>query len=388
MSTPHPAELLTAYLSLALLLLFGASRLFGWWYARYRAAPPARQPTRPPLPTAPEREQAAAAQPAALRPAAVATWLQVVNDQPETPHTLIVGPTRAGKTTIAGAIAATRPGRVAILDPKWRPGKWGDAPATPIDDDGGFIELELACSALLGELQQRLAALKRGQLAFEPLTIIVEELPALVKECPSAARLFLRIGQLGAELELRLVGISQSERVKSLGIEGEGDARANFCFVRVGDTAATVVPEAQRMARPAVLTWRGQHFPIDTTGLDVLARRPIDPARWWVVRDTPADEPAQVVEAELSRLLSQVEGGTSLVTASGRADFAGIPPVTSDVPAPVPADGLDDDVIRTLHLAGWSRNRIAAKMQRGNKQQRLERIRRALDMTSILDEPG
>ena len=61
------------------------------------------------------------------------------------------------------------------------------------------------------------------------------------------------------------------------------------------------------------------------------------------------------------------------------SDPAGIPPLTGEEPPAIPPDGLDDEVIKTLHAAGWSMNRIAAKMTKGSKQDRLARIRKAIE---------
>ncbi len=216
------------------------------------------------------------------RPLALRDWLMIVNDQPDdAPHVLIVGPSGCGKTTLAQAVAAERNGKVAILDPKWKPGKWGGAPAVPIDDDGGYSEIEQATQLLLAELNSRLVAMKGGQTNFEPLTIIAEELPTLVSECGSAPVLFKQMGRLGRELRIRLIGLSQSERVRSLGIEGEGDAKNNYVIVRLGKTASTVLPALRTLPRPAAMEWHGDQHALDLSGVVELTAQPIPSSRWW-----------------------------------------------------------------------------------------------------------
>jgi len=110
---------------------------------------------------------------------------------------------------------------------------------------------------------------------FLPITIIAEELPTLVDECGSAATLFKQMGRLGRELRIRLIGLSQSEWVKSLGSEGEGDAKDNYALVRLGKAAITVLLETRHLARPAALAWQGDQYPLDPEGVIDLARRPI-----------------------------------------------------------------------------------------------------------------
>jgi hypothetical protein len=210
--------------------------------------------------------------------------LVIVNDRPDdAPHTLIVGTSGSGKTTLAQAIASARSGALAILDPKWQPGKWGGLPAVPIDDDGKYVQLETAITALLSELSTRLVSLKAGTRDFVEVTIIAEELPTLIQECPSAAQLFKQVGRLGRELRIRLVGLSQSERVKSLGVAGEGDARDNYTLIRLGKAAIDTLPETRALTRPAILEWKGEQYLLTLDGIMDFAKRSIPISRSWAV---------------------------------------------------------------------------------------------------------
>jgi energy-coupling factor transporter ATP-binding protein EcfA2 len=254
-------------------------------------------------------------------------WLALVNDRPdEAPHTLVVGTSGTGKTTIAQSIATTRGGTLSILDPKWQPGKWGGLPAVPIDDDGRYTQIEAAARTLLEELTARLVALKRGHTTFEEVTIIAEELPTLIKECPSASELFKQVGRMGRELRIRLVGLSQSERVKSLGIAGEGDAKDNYTLIRLGKLALDVEPEARSLGRPAVLEWKGEHHLITLEGLGYLANRQLPLSRTFrfVALDSaqftqsPAQTPAQELEftlEEIGVITAHIAAGTERTTA-------------------------------------------------------------------------
>jgi hypothetical protein len=226
-------------------------------------------------------------------------WLSMVNDHPDdAPHTLIIGTSGTGKTTIAQAIAATRSGYLVILDPKWQPGRWGGLPAIPIDDDGKYTQIEAAIKALLGELNTRLVSLKSGASDFPELTIIAEELPTLISECPSAATLFKQVGRLGRELRIRVVGLSQSDRVKSLGVSGEGDAIDNYTMIRLGKTAVALVPDAHSLTRPAVLAWQGKNYLMLLDGVVRLATQPIPQSRLWALETPAVEAPKQPSEQE------------------------------------------------------------------------------------------
>jgi hypothetical protein len=243
--------------------------------------------SRPPetTPALPISQEEGSSSSVSLRMLPVQGWLTIVNQQPDdAPNTLIVGTSGSGKTTLAQVIVSTRTGKVAILDPKWAPGKWGGLPAVPIDDNGKYTQIEAAIKALLGELSARLVLMKQGQSNFQELTVVVEELPTVVDECPSGAALFKQIGRLGRELRIRLVGLSQSERVKSLGIAGEGDAKDNYLLIRLGKSAIAVSSASRTLSRPAVLEWRGEQYLMLLDGITHLARYPLPEERSWAIQ--------------------------------------------------------------------------------------------------------
>lgn len=279
----------------------------------------------------------------------------------ETPHWLIVGETGSGKTTLAQALVAARSGYVAILDPKWRPGKWGGAPVVPIDDDGEYRGIEQALQAILHELQIRLTALKQGQDDFAPLTIVIEELPTVVDECPTARKVVLRLGQLGRELQIHVIGLSQGYGVEDLGLKGRADNKANFGTIRLGAAAIKVSREAAQQTRPAVLEHRGNWRMLDTRELTRLAERPIDPTRWY-----DPTVPAEPVRGGPSRALAQAENQFDQTGSRGSADTSG---VLSGTPL------SDDELIIELVRRGYSANKIAEFLG-GTRSERLAQIRR------------
>jgi hypothetical protein len=229
-------------------------------------------------------------------------WLAIVNQQPDdAPHTLIIGSSGSGKTTLAQVIVSTRTGKVAIIDPKWTPHKWGGLSAAPIDDDGKYTQIEAALKSLLGELASRLVLLKQGQTNFQELTVVVEELPTVVDECPSGALLFKQIGRMGRELHIRLLGLSQSERVKSLGISGEGDAKDNYLLIRLGKAAIALSSAARTLHRPALLEWRGEQHLMVLDGITYYSRHPLSQERSWPLELSGTTLPADMRMEESGR---------------------------------------------------------------------------------------
>jgi biotin operon repressor len=120
--------------------------------------------------------------------------------------------------------------------------------------------------------------------------LVIDDFPDVKNECESAPILLKRLGSMGRELRIRLLALTQSNRVKTLGIEGEGDARDNFTILRLGSFAVDVLPAAREMQRPAVLEWRGEQHPIDTLGLYGSHSQRISEDRWWTMPEPTNDE--------------------------------------------------------------------------------------------------
>lgn len=218
-------------------------------------------------------------------------WLDLVQNRlDDAPHTMIVGPTGTGKTTLVKALCASRRGDLFFVSPK--PNAWPGLAYPTIDDDGGYREIEQAMQQVLAELQRRLATMKRGTdpATFPILTIVVDEFPTVVDECPTAPVLYRKIGQIGRELRLRLMPLTTTTRVKDLGLEGRGAARDNFAEIQLPRATARVAGLLQLAADESPVV-------IDLEGVLKLSQRPIDPARWWVPPVAAAQRSEEAVAA-------------------------------------------------------------------------------------------
>lgn len=300
-------------------------------------------------------------------------WLMLINEQyNEAPHTLLVGSTGSGKTYLAQAIIASRKGKVCILDPKWKPGKWGGLQAVTLNDDLTYTDIEVACQNVLSELKRRQLALKGGVDSFEELTVLVEELPTVLEECPTAAILFKRLGQLGRELRIRVIGLSQSDRVKTLKIEGEGDTRANYLFIRLGDHATKVNPYASKLARPATIEWGNKNYPMDTAGIDDLVAIPIHNRQW---QDSGTDTLVPGGQKDSEKAVSGTGSGTGTADTNGENTGSLVL-------------GEQETVrISTLVLQGLSSNEIYKKLggSRKNTLAKIARVRAMVDSVDSVD---
>lgn len=232
---------------------------------------------------APAPAQAAPARPQALP---LTELLLYVNARPdEVPHLAIVGPSGSGKTTLAMAILASRPGQILVLTAK-EDDTWGGLPYIGIDDDATYTSARRTFDTLTEEVKARLIRTKHRQEPGAWLTVVLDDYSTLQSECPGAPLVVKLIARLGRSLRVRLMMLSDSALVKALGLEGEGETRSNFAFVRL------------ERGHAATLELAGELRPVDVRGLDVVP--PDLSRRAWGAR--PSAAPAATDTARQQRI--------------------------------------------------------------------------------------
>lgn len=168
-------------------------------------------------------------------------------------HVLIAGETGSGKSTAMLAVLKRRQ-QVIVLDPHDTPGSWGRAQV--IGGGRDFERIGHTMQQMRQLLSQRYSQRAQGVTRFEPLTVATDEMPAIVaalgRQVDEVWREWLREG---LKVGLFFVVSTQSTRVKTLGIRGEGDLLENFSYVLVlGKLAANQYPDlVQQLERPAIL---------------------------------------------------------------------------------------------------------------------------------------
>ena len=266
-------------------------------------------------------------------------WGRIVSE--EAAHLMIVGPTSSGKTIIAEAIAANLPGKIFVIDPVYEPNSWGGLPAATVSLDGNFAPIQMALNGLSAEMRARQAKLQGGQHDFERLTILWDEVPNTIAELPDAGGFIRRIANFGRHVNMHLIGIGQSSRVGSWGLEGFGDASENFARILLGNKALEVMPELTgTVERPAVLEWQGTRQALDLTPVLKMAQQKLDPSRAFTLPPAPVavPEPAPALIAEPMQL-STYDATREIVrallldqpTATPQPIMLSLPPVTVDI---------------------------------------------------------
>lgn len=179
-------------------------------------------------------------------------WLRLVNTDETAPHLGVIGPTRAGKTTLALAVLGQRPGQLVIVTPKSEEtDPWGGAGAVRIAftaDAADFSPLADAVRQVHREMLRRNAERTIGQ--DQPLTLVIDEYALLVGERPEVRNFVLQLWTMGASAKVRVVVIDPEISVKAWGIEGRGEARQNLVFIRVAPDRSAELFRIDGQARP------------------------------------------------------------------------------------------------------------------------------------------
>lgn len=248
-------------------------------------------------PAAPKAAEAPALPEPGLQPAPDALWRAWLGDAP---HLLISGPTNAGKTTLARALLADASDRSSLLivDPHDAVGKW------PLEAIGGGRDYEgiyQAIDGLLSEMDTRFKALRQGETHFVPVTVLIDEAPAVALDDPKRwTELVSRLTSEARKTGIRLVILGQSHLVRDLGLSTL--VRRNLGLVALGPQALDLVNDerdARRRAqlvdllrgqdRAAAFAYRGEVQVLDVSNVPALAARPFTP-RAWVPSVPPGDD--------------------------------------------------------------------------------------------------
>lgn len=166
-------------------------------------------------------------------------------------HILIIGNTGSGKTILAKYLLSILKDQLIIIDIKDRPNKYNSLDTTlraySLDNDLSFSAIETVCYSIINELKARQLSMNTGISEFQPLTVFVDEYLTIIQNVPLAKEMMLKVAVIGRELRVRLLLATQSNRVKSLGLEGIGDIKDSFTMVYLGKH---ILPYTKEMKVP------------------------------------------------------------------------------------------------------------------------------------------
>jgi hypothetical protein len=237
----------------------------------------------------------------------LAAWREALE---ESPHLLIYGPSKAGKSTIAQAIVAMfGGGSYVVIDPQPnKPGerKWGGIDFITLDEAGDeYGSIKAALARIQAEDDRRRRTMRTE--THQPLVVIIDEVLALVgalgtvknaeaKNEPRMSQFIRTMGYSARHRNIKIVLIGQGKNLADLGLNS-GTARNNYALLRVTRNVAT-------NTRSAYIDAGGAEQAIDITRVPELATLATKRARVWL---THRNLETQWTDAEdlLSSLLGE-----------------------------------------------------------------------------------
>lgn len=245
-------------------------------------------------------------QQAAQTALATSQWLAVLE---ESPHLLIYGPSKAGKSTIAQAVVGSL-GECdyVIVDPMPnKPGerKWGGVDFITLADEGDEASRIKTALQLVVDEDSRRRANMRNEVP-RPLVVIIDEVLGLVdmlgvvRDAGNKTETYMSkfIRTMGASARhrgIKIILIGQGKNLIDLGLSS-GTARNNYALVRAERNPAT----NERTAY--IITPDGEQ-PIDVHDVPQLATRATQSGKVWLSHADAVRRPSS--EDVLDNLLNQ-----------------------------------------------------------------------------------
>ncbi len=192
---------------------------------------------------------------------------------------LVIGASGAGKTNLLQWVVSRRGVGVLVIDPHAAPGKWTGAKVIGIGSN--FPEIEATLDNLIELMVRRYQEIGQGLVRegeHPRLTIIIDEWMSIAFQCRNAHEVLVRLLTESRKAAFSVIIGSHSERVKSLGLDGKGDLKDGFLFIRLwlegGERRATF--DYGRGERPCVLP--GKFEPVhDTPVIEIEAIGEVKP---------------------------------------------------------------------------------------------------------------
>lgn len=268
-------------------------------------------------------------------------------------HVLIAGPTGAGKTHAANYLLQARE-NVTVLDPHDDGATWA-AHCRVIGGGRDFHAIGDSIKGAAELLDNRFKMRELGPGAhFDPVTLAIDELPAIVAHDPDVSKQLMQIGMEGRKVGIFLILLTHSVLVRSLGIEGQGDLRDNFATVKLDPLPSGV----------------SETTPRQCTVIIGNLNKPESQDKYLV----PALVPSVPTGPKLVPALVPTGAGTGENGTGTRFPQGNQPPH--------PATPEESELIKSLAVQGFGAGKIADLLG-GRRKDTLERIRATLGAIAI-----
>lgn len=334
-----------------------------------------------PAPTAPQAAPQATYYPAAADVLPLQMWRDALD---ESPHLLVYGPSKAGKSTLAQAIVAMFQGcEYVVIDPMPnKPGesKWGGIDFVTLDEHGNdeYASIKGALAAVQAEDQRRRKAMRVE--TFAPLVVIIDEVLQLVdalgstknaegKNEPRMAQFIRTMGATARHRNIKIILLGQGKNLSDLGLPSS-TARNNYALIRVARNNAT-------NERSAYIDAGGNEYAMDIRHVPMLAQSAANRARLWLSHRAMVQQETPDADAILARLMG---GGTAEKKVENGRYGGGTETGTIDTDAE--NGSTDEYLILELVRRGLSANKVF-EIVGGTRGDVLEKVRIAREKLGL-----
>lgn len=289
-----------------------------------------------------------------LLPAQTFDWGRFNSEPDDFAHLAIVGPTGSGKSTLAEALATQLGGIILAIAPHRKPGDFkalgkrvycggrnyqgGNSVEFQqlLDGTAGEVSVTTVISCVYEEMDRRYKLLDAGQDTGPFVNCIWDETLAALDEAGKVlVPLMLKLLRESRKVRIRLILLPQDDQVKSLHLEGQGAARANLSYVRLGKLALARAKSLEK-TQPGILA-------------QVSAQR-----RPCLVEDMPA-----VVPEYNPAMIAPVEEPDLLNTVPFAADLNALLEISEPV---VIGRDEDEKLLSRIQEFGTGKTEVTARM--------------------------
>lgn len=161
---------------------------------------------------------------------------------------LIVGPSNAGKTTLFNHYIRRKissgAGEILVIDPHAEPTHWRGCRVVGIKSN--HAEITETLDKLIRIMEKRYEEIGNGDVKtgeHPPITVIIDEWMSIEKMCKNASHVMVRLLTESRKAAFSIIIGSHSQRVKSLGLAGQGDLKEGFTVIKL-----ILTPDERRKA--------------------------------------------------------------------------------------------------------------------------------------------